>query len=157
MSYCLRLDGSDWGLNSRPVSCISSNSSHTNTPFIPTLHSCFWLSVIKYTHAHIYPSAFGQWIGIIRRPSKFLREIAAQMLVGFGTESTKGPCQDTPSLPPTTSLQEDPSPQLYSGRYEDWSTTGEEKTQLSSGNPSPDYSVGDQLEDPQPTGGPEHP
>jgi hypothetical protein len=79
---------------------------------------------------------------MIKRPSKFLREIAAQMLVAFCTESTKGTCQDTPPLPPTTSLQEDPSPQIYRGRSEGWSTTDEEKHQLSSRSPSPDYIVG---------------
>jgi hypothetical protein len=101
---------------------------------------------------------------MIRRPSKFLREIAAQMLVGFCTESTKGACQDTPPLPPTTSLQEDPSPQWYHGRSEDWSTTDEEKPQLSSKSPSPDndrdpWAINSRKRwtHPQPTGGPEHP
>jgi hypothetical protein len=79
---------------------------------------------------------------MIRRPSKFLREIGAQMLVCFCTESVKGARQDTPPLPSTTSLQEDPSPQLYRGRSEGWSTTDEEKPQLSSRSPSPDYTVG---------------
>jgi hypothetical protein len=64
------------------------------------------------------------------------------MLVGFCTESTKGTCQDTPPLPPTTSLQEDPSPQLYRGRYDGRSTIDEENPQLSSGGLSPDYTVG---------------
>jgi hypothetical protein len=41
----------------------------------------------------------------------------------------------------TTSLQEDPSPQLYLGRSEDWSTTDEEKPQLSSRSPS-HYTMG---------------
>jgi hypothetical protein len=63
------------------------------------------------------------------------------MLVGFCTESVKGACQDTPPLPSTTSLQEDPSLQLYRGRSEGWSTT-DEKPQLSSRSPSPDYTVG---------------
>ena len=79
---------------------------------------------------------------MIRRPSKFLREIWAQMVVDFGTESVEGARQDTPPLPSTTSLQEDPSPQLYRGRSEGWSTTDEEKPQLSSRSPSPDYTVG---------------
>jgi hypothetical protein len=93
--------------------------------------------------SHIYPSAFGHQIGMFRRPSKFLREIGAQMLVGFCTESVKGARQNTPPLPSTTSLQEDPSPQLYRGRSEGWSTTDEEKPQLSSRSPSPDYTVGE--------------
>jgi hypothetical protein len=80
---------------------------------------------------------------MIRRSSKFLREIAAHMLVSFFTEFTKGSCPDAPTLPPTTSFQEDPSPQLYRGRSENWSTTDEEKSQLSSRSPSPDYTVGD--------------
>jgi hypothetical protein len=64
------------------------------------------------------------------------------MLVGFCIESVKGTHEDTPPLPPTTSLQEDPSPQLYRGRSEGSSTTDEEKPQLSSRSPSPDYTVG---------------
>lgn len=68
----------------------------------------------------------------------------AQVMESLDTESWKGTRQDTPPpLPtPTTSLQEDPSPQLYRGRSEGWSTTDEEKPQLSSRSPSPDYTVG---------------
>jgi hypothetical protein len=84
---------------------------------------------------------------MIRRPFKFLREIAAQMLVGFCAESTKGTRQDTPPLSPTTSLQEDLSPRLLRGRSEGWTTADEEKPHLFSRSPSPDYAVGDQLEE----------
>jgi hypothetical protein len=89
---------------------------------------------------HSCPSAFGQLIGMFTRP-KHLREIGAQMQVGF-TESSKGSSHDTPTLPPTTNLQEDPSPQLYRGKSKGRSTTDEEKPQFSSRSSSPDYALG---------------
>jgi hypothetical protein len=44
---------------------------------------------------------------MFRRTSKFLQEIAAQMLVGFCTKYMKGPSLDNPPLPPAPNLQKD--------------------------------------------------
>jgi hypothetical protein len=103
---------------------------------------------------------------MIRRPSKFHREIAAQMLVGFCTESTKGTCQDTPPLPPTTSLQEYvPVPPTITWEIRGLINHSWRKASACFKKSVPDYTVGipwvinwrKRWTHPQPTGGPEHP